>query len=81
MKFILTLFQLTIFISCGSNANHKIKVAVSLPLSGVLSSFGQAELAGLQLALEENDKVELLVEDNKGDSKEAIIIAKRLTQI
>lgn len=57
---------------------EKVKIGVSLPLSGNLSNFGQAELIGFKLAFKERKEVQLLIEDNKGDSKEAAMIANYL---
>lgn len=70
------------------NIKEPIKIGATLALSGNFAYIGESELRGLQLAIDEiNPKgglqgreIQLIVEDNKGDSKEAVNnISKLLT--
>ncbi|MCS6893470.1 MAG: ABC transporter substrate-binding protein [Deltaproteobacteria bacterium] len=74
-----------ILVGCERKEQASVKIGVSLPLSGPLSASGQAELEGLKLALERDNQAKelsrLIIEDNKGDSKEAVVIAQKLTNI
>jgi branched-chain amino acid transport system substrate-binding protein len=80
-------------VSCrkdGANTSTgPIKIGLNLPLSGALESYGKNVRAGIELRLKEiNDaggiggrKIELLVEDNRGDSNDSRKAYKKLAQI
>lgn len=78
-----------LFISYSVIFSNTIKIGVITPLSGPIAIYGEAVLKGIQLKTEEiNDsggidgiKVELIIEDNQGDSKEAVNIAKKMINI
>jgi len=61
-----------------------IKIGAILPLSGKLSFLGISEINGIKLAVKDFEKeypdikIKLIVEDSKGDPKEAATIANKL---
>jgi len=65
---------------------NPVKVGATLALSGSLAYIGVNELNGLQMAVDEinakdisnNVKFKLIVEDNKGDAKEAVTTVHKL---
>lgn len=69
----------------SSNSNS-IKLGVNLELSGAVAQFGQKNLQGLKLAVEEinqkggvlGKKIELVIYDNKSDKTEALNVATKL---
>ena len=66
-----------------------IKVGMSTPLSGPIAVYGQTTLNGIKLATEElnkkggikGKKVELIIEDNKGDAAEAVNAVKKMINV
>lgn len=66
-----------------------IKVGMSTPLSGPIAVYGQTTLNGIKLATEElnkkggikGEKVELIIEDNKGDAAEAVNAVKKMINV
>ncbi|RLF32261.1 MAG: hypothetical protein DRM98_04185, partial [Thermoplasmata archaeon] len=69
----------------GQKAKEEmIKVGAILPLSGKLSFLGVSEINGIKLAVRDFEKeypdirIKLIVEDSKGDPKEAATIANKL---
>jgi len=70
-------------------SKEPIKIGATLALSGKYSYIGQAELRGLEMAINEINeqggingrKIELIVEDNKGDAKEAVNNVNKLINI
>jgi len=81
----LIIFELLIF-SMSFAASKTIKIGVDLELSQVVAQYGQKELEGLKLAIDEinqkggvgGKKIELVVVDNKSDKTEAQNVATRL---
>ena len=69
-------------------AKEPIKIGATLALTGSLSYIGQQEYNGMQMAVDEinanggvnNQKLQLIVEDNKGDPKEAVNTVNKLLQ-
>jgi len=61
-----------------------IKIGAILPLSGKLSFLGISEINGIKLAVKDFEKehpdirIKLIIEDSKGDPKEAATIANKL---
>jgi branched-chain amino acid transport system substrate-binding protein len=58
-----------------------IKIGVITPLTGELSSWGNAIQKGLELAKEENKNIKLIYEDSKCDPKEAVSAAQKLINV
>lgn len=83
--------SLLLLSACGSNAKtgneQVVKMGADLELSGGAAAYGQAELEGIKLAVEEinkdggidGKKIDLISKDNKSDSAEATSIATSLT--
>ncbi|ADQ07840.1 Extracellular ligand-binding receptor [Caldicellulosiruptor hydrothermalis 108] len=69
-----------------SSSSKTIRIGVNLELSGSVAQFGQRNLEGLRMAIDEinskggvlGKKIELVVYDNKSDKTEALNIATRL---
>lgn len=66
-----------------------IKVGMLTPLSGPIAIYGQTTLNGIKLATEElnkkggikGNKIELIIEDNKGDAAEAVNAVKKMISV
>ncbi len=77
------------FFSASTVSNDSIKVGVILPLTGGAASYGVPMNNAILLAVEEinqsgginGKKIRLLIEDGKGDSKEAVNAANKLINI
>lgn len=83
------------FIGCGKKAEEPksaadktvIKVGVIAPLTGDVAQYGNSAKEGIQLRIDEinaegginGKKIELIIEDDKGDAQEAINAYKKLT--
>lgn len=73
---------------CGSSKADVIKLGVAVPLTGASAEDGNAIKNGVALAVKEindkgginNKKIELVVEDDKGDPSEAATVANKLAQ-
>lgn len=73
---------------CGSSKSDAIKIGVAIPLTGASAQDGEAIKNGVNLAAKlVNDeggingkKIELVVEDDKGDPSEAATVANKLAQ-
>ena len=75
---------------CGSSGGSAdtLKIGLATPLTGASAQDGQAIENGVKLAVKQvNDaggidgkKVEVVVEDDKGDSSEAATVANKLAQ-
>jgi len=86
----MTIFSMTLFAGCGASSddNHSIKIGAAIPMTGASAQDGEAIKKGASLAVKEiNDaggingkKVELIVEDDKGDPSEAATVANKLAQ-
>lgn len=71
----------------GSADEDKIKLGLNLELSGPVASYGQSEVEGIELAVEEinanggidGKQIEIKKVDNKSDSAEAVSVATKLT--
>lgn len=93
-KTMLSLFSSFILVTslfafgCGSAKSDVIKVGVAVPLTGASAEDGNAIKNGVKLAAKEinakgginNKKVELVIEDDKGDPSEAATVANKLAQ-
>ena len=92
-KLLLILSLLTLFIlSCGKSSDTKgsngdvIKIGVIGPLTGEVAQYGVATIDGFKLKIDEinaagginGKKIELVIQDSKGDSQEAITIFKKI---
>lgn len=93
-KLLLMILALTAFvISCGNKSasagsanSDVIKIGVIAPLTGNVAQYGVAVKEGVELKVKEineagginGKKIELVIEDSKGDSNEAINIYKKL---
>jgi branched-chain amino acid transport system substrate-binding protein len=66
----------------GLSEKEKIVIGAILPLSGANAAIGEAELAGIQLAIQEenNSQIELVVEDSQGDSTIAVNSVQAILQ-
>lgn len=73
---------------CSSSKSESIKIGVAIPLTGASAQDGEAIKNGVNLAAKlVNDeggingkKIELVVEDDKGDPSEAATVANKLAQ-
>jgi branched-chain amino acid transport system substrate-binding protein len=69
-----------IYLHAAKGQTETIKIGVTLPLSGKYAYTGEAAANGLKLASEEinsqgginNHKIQLIIEDNKGETKDAV---------
>jgi len=83
---VLLLFVLSILTVSFASSKNVIKIGVDLELSGTVAQYGQKELDGLKLAIDEinkkgginGKKIELVVMDNKSDKTEAQNVAYKL---
>ncbi|MGB4984236.1 MAG: ABC transporter substrate-binding protein [Erysipelotrichaceae bacterium] len=89
MKKLLVVFMaLILLVGCSSKGgkDDTIKIGANFELSGQISSYGSAEINGVQLAIKEvngngginGKQIELVQYDNKSDASEAVNIAVRL---
>uniref|UniRef100_A0A7C5V192 ABC transporter substrate-binding protein n=1 Tax=Caldicellulosiruptor owensensis TaxID=55205 RepID=A0A7C5V192_9FIRM len=77
---------ISVFSYAQSSSSKTIRLGVNLELSGAVAQFGQRNLEGLRMAIDEinskggvlGKKIELVVYDNKSDKTEALNIATRL---
>jgi len=84
------IFATLVFIGCGNmekeNQESTIKIGAVIPLSGNAATLGDYTLKGLQLAVDEQNanggllgkKIELEIQDSKGDPKEGVSIIKKM---
>lgn len=89
-KLILLISLLALFlVSCGEKKAEEaasIKIGVIAPLTGDLAQYGTAVRDGFQLKVDElnkagginGKKIELVIEDNRGDINESVSIFKKL---
>jgi len=71
---------------CTSKASGTIKVGLNLELSGEVASYGEAELNGIMMAIDEvnaaggvlGKQIEVVKLDNKGDAAESTSVATKL---
>lgn len=83
---LLLVFALSIFTVSFASSKNVIKIGVDLELSQAVAQYGQKELEGIKLAIEEinqkggiaGKKIELVVIDNKSDKTEAQNVATKL---
>ena len=83
---IIVVIIVLITVFSGKKEEGVIKIGVILPLTGTAADFGEEELEGMKLALDETSyinerKIVLLVEDSKNDPKEGISAFKKLADI
>lgn len=77
---------ISVFSYAQSSSSKTIRIGVNLELSGAVAQFGQRNLEGLRMAIDEinskggvlGKKIELVIYDNKSDKTEALNIATRL---
>ncbi|BCS81162.1 ABC transporter substrate-binding protein [Anaerocellum diazotrophicum] len=83
---VLLTFLLSIFAVSFASSKNVIKIGVDLELSQAVAQYGQKELEGIKLAIDEinqkggisGKKIELVVIDNKSDKTEAQNVATKL---
>lgn len=83
---VLLFFILSILTVPFASSKNVIKIGVDLELSGAVAQYGQKELDGIKLAIDEinkkgginGKKIELVVMDNKSDKTEAQNVAYKL---
>ncbi|ADQ04733.1 Extracellular ligand-binding receptor [Caldicellulosiruptor owensensis OL] len=83
---VLLIFILSILTVPFASSKNVIKIGVDLELSGAVAQYGQKELDGIKLAIDEinkkgginGKKIELVVMDNKSDKTEAQNVAYKL---
>ncbi|MGL5978990.1 MAG: ABC transporter substrate-binding protein [Erysipelotrichaceae bacterium] len=71
---------------CSSNSSDAVKIGVNLELSGAVASYGEAELSGIELAIEQANaaggvlgkQIELVKLDNKSTADEALSVFTKL---
>ncbi|CAM3141101.1 ABC transporter substrate-binding protein [Streptobacillus ratti] len=96
-KIILSVLTLFIMFSCGNKAEVDvkggtesiIKIGVPEPLTGDLSQYGVAIKEGIEFKISQinnegginGKKIELIVEDTKGDLQEAVNIMKKMISV
>ncbi|WAM32804.1 ABC transporter substrate-binding protein [Caldicellulosiruptor morganii] len=82
-----SVFILSIFtMSFAASSSKTIKIGVDLELSQAVAQYGQKELEGLKLAIDEinqkggigGKKIDLVIVDNKSDKTEALNVATKL---
>ncbi|AEM73815.1 ABC transporter substrate-binding protein [Caldicellulosiruptor acetigenus] len=77
---------ISVFSYAQSSSSKTIRLGVNLELSGAVAQFGQRNLEGLRMAIDEinskggvlGKKLELVVYDNKSDKTEALNVATKL---
>ncbi len=77
---------ISVFSYAQSSSSKTIRIGVNLELSGAVAQFGQRNLEGLRMAIDEinskggvlGKKLELVVYDNKSDKTEALNVATKL---
>ncbi len=70
-----------LLVSCNQGNKNKIRIGVIAPLTGGAAIYGQAIKNGINLAYSEStikDKVELIYEDNKGETKMGVSAMNKL---
>lgn len=80
--FLVTVSTMLLLAGCSSSSD-KIKVGLNFELSGAVASYGQAEVQGIELAIEQINAaggidgklIELIKRDNKSDAAETTSIA------
>lgn len=80
--FLVTVSSMLLLAGCSSSSD-KIKVGLNFELSGAVASYGQAEVQGIELAIEQINAAggidgklfELIKRDNKSDAAETTSIA------
>ena len=88
-KLLLLISTLALFLAaCGQKSAEEsvVKIGVIAPLTGDLAQYGVAAKDGLQLKVDEinaagginGKKIELIIEDNRGDINESVSIFKKL---
>ncbi len=81
VSLILLILLITI-ITTNTNKHETITIGVLTPLTGDISSWGQAIKKGINLANKEaNYKIKLIFEDTKCDTKEALTATNKLIEI
>ena len=83
---IVSLLALTMAVTGCSKSSDKIKIGLNFELSGEVSSYGEAEVLGIELAIEQVNAaggidgklIELVKRDNKSDDVETKSIATYL---
>jgi len=73
----------------GAGAQEKIVIGMNLPMTGPLASAGIDAARGAQMAVDElnraggvlGHRLELIIEDNKGEVEAAIVAAERLAYV
>ncbi|MEZ0536036.1 ABC transporter substrate-binding protein [Caldicellulosiruptoraceae bacterium PP1] len=83
---VLVLFLCLIILPTLAASNNTIKIGVDLELSQAVAQYGQRELDGIKLAVDEinkkggilGKKIELVIIDNKSDKTEAMNVATKL---
>jgi len=74
--------SIVFFQACGKKEeDNVIKIGANLPLTGEAGVYGQNVQKGMKLALDESEikhKIKILFEDNKGNSKDAVIVANKI---
>lgn len=79
-------FLLSLFSFVSAATSNSIKIGVNLELSGAVAQYGQRELNGIKMAVDEinkkggilGKKIELVSLDNKSDKTEALNVATKL---
>src|SRR5574341_1937659 len=77
---ILTLLFLAACVQVEQPA-EKVKVGVILPLTGAQGNYGEGITKGIELALREVSNVEVIYEDEKSETKEAVTAFNKLTDV
>ena len=77
-----------VLFGCNSDTSKSVKIGASFPLTGDFASYGKRAQNGIELAVseinnsEEYDfQMEIIFQDNKGTSKEAVNIMNRFATI
>ncbi len=83
---IVSLLAITMAVTGCSQSSDKIKIGLNFELSGEVSSYGEAEVLGIELAIEQVNAaggidgklIELIKRDNKSETSEATSIVTAL---
>lgn len=75
--------------SCTKKTPDAIQIGAVLPLTGEVAQYGQSSKSGIDLAVEElnknggidNKRIEILYEDSRGNSKDAVLAFQKLISI
>jgi branched-chain amino acid transport system substrate-binding protein len=81
MLALLVVFGLTIscFIGCAKKEESQIRIGIILPLTGKAAMIGEPEKKATELFMQnKNPNIKILIEDSKGEPKEAVSLVNKM---